>query len=320
MSIQIQAWENTLVDRALEGLQSPAAVHHPLSKPTDPALVAAYQHCAAITHQASKTFFIASGLLPPGKREAARALYAFCRVTDDLVDALEATETRQANLEAWKTIIKAHTPPADNPVAVGWADAQARYHIPRGYTEQLIEGVARDLNQSRYDTFADLASYSYGVASTVGLMAMHIIGYTNTEAIPYAVRLGVALQMTNILRDVGEDWRLGRLYLPLDELAQFGLTEDDIANSNTDARWQAFMDFQIQRTEQLYDESWQGIAMLNPDGRFAIGAAAELYRAILGDIQRHNADVFTRRAHLSALAKLIRLPRIWWRSRTVAQS
>jgi phytoene synthase len=127
--------------------------------------------------------------------------------------------------------------------------------------------------------------------------------------------LGVALQLTNILRDVGEDWRCGRLYLPTDELAEFGLTEADIHAGNLDERWQAFVRFQTERAERLYDESWYGISLLNPDGRFAIAAAADLYRAILGDIHAHNGDVFTRRAHLGKRAKLVRLPGIWWRSR-----
>src|SRR5579883_1747940 len=110
-----------------------------------------------------------------------------------------------------------------------WTDTQARYHIPHGYVTQLIEGIARDLRQQRYATFSDLTGYCYGVASTVGLMVMHIINFQGAAALPYAVKLGIALQLTNILRDVGEDWQTGRLYLPLDELAQFGLCEDDIA-------------------------------------------------------------------------------------------
>src|SRR5690606_24962805 len=120
-------------------------------------------------------------------------------------------------------------PAAHDPVPLAWADTQARYRIPQGYADPLIRGVARDLTQNRYHSFAELADYAYGVASTVGLMSMHIIGFTGRDAVPYAVKLGVALQLTNILRDVGEDWRAGRLYLPLDELAAFGLDEADIA-------------------------------------------------------------------------------------------
>ena len=144
---------------------------------------------------------------------------------------------------------------------------------------------------------------------------MHIVGYASPQAVPYAVKLGVALQITNILRDVGEDLRGGRIYLPQEDLADFGLTEADLATGNTDPRWRAFMAFQIERNRRLYDESWPGIGMLNPSGRFAIAAAADLYRAILTDIERHDTDVFNRRAHLSLTGKLRLLPGIWWRSR-----
>jgi phytoene synthase len=242
-------------------------------------------------------------------------------VTDDLVDAADGDD-RLTRLEAWRRLVLQPHPPADAPVALAWADTRARFNVPQGYVEQLIDGVARDLTQTRYQTFDDLAGYSYGVASTVGLMAMHIIGFAGAAAIPYAVKLGVALQLTNILRDVGEDWRAGRLYLPLDELAAFGLSEDSIAalarGGERDPRWNDFMQFQIERNRRLYSESWPGVAMLNGEGRFAIAAAAELYRAILLDIEQHENDVFSRRAHVGTTGKLRRLPGIWWRSRRPA--
>ena len=128
----------------------------------------------------------------------------------------------------------------------------------------------------------------------------------------------MALQLTNILRDVGEDWRAGRLYLPQDELADYGLAEDDIENGVVDDRWRAFMRFQIDRTRTLYAEAVPGIALLDPDGRFAIGAAAGLYRGILDDIEAHDYDVFSRRAHVSTVGKLVKLPGIWWGSRRMA--
>jgi phytoene synthase len=200
-------------------------------------------------------------------------------------------------------------------VAVAWNDACARYQIPVAYAQQLIHGVAQDLHQTRYATFSDLADYAYGVASTVGLMSMHIIGFRSQEAVRYAVKLGVALQLTNILRDVAEDWGRGRLYLPQDELAAFGLTEDDIEKGVVTDRWRTFMKFQIDRTRQLYDEAWPGIALLEPEGRFAIAAAADLYRLILEDIEKHDYDVFSRRAYVSQWGKLRRLPALWWQTR-----
>jgi phytoene synthase len=146
---------------------------------------------------------------------------------------------------------------------------------------------------------------------------MHIIGFAGSEAIPYAIKLGVALQLTNILRDIGEDWRLGRCYLPQSELAQFGITEEDIATGQVNDRWRAFMQYQIERNRRLYAETMPAIALLNADGRFAIRAAAELYQGILDDIETHDYDVFTRRAYVSTWGKLRMLPGIWWRSRRV---
>jgi phytoene synthase len=205
--------------------------------------------------------------------------------------------------------------PAENDlVAVAWADTRARFHIPRRYAEQLIEGVERDISQSRYQTFDDLAAYCYSVASTVGFMSMHIIGFEDREAIPYALKMGVALQLTNILRDVGEDWRNGRIYLPQDELALFGLSEDDFTLGKPTENWRNFIKFQIDRNRRLYRESMPGIGLLDPDGRFAIAAAAELYQAILDDIEAHNGDVFNRRAYVSKWGKIRRLPGIWWRT------
>ena len=282
-----------------------------------------------MTYAHSRTFYLASALLPSAKRRAVRALYAFCRVSDDLVDRVVGEELtpdewqlaeiddRAAALDRWRALTLDSHPPFDEPVALAWADTRAHYNIPVGYAEQLIEGVARDVDQFRYATFHDLAAYAYGVASTVGLMAMHIIGFADDDALPYAVKLGVALQMTNILRDVGEDWQAGRLYLPQEELDAFGLTEDDIGRGQVDQRWRTFMRFQLDRTRQLYDEAAPGIALLNADGRFAITAAADLYRAILTDIEAHDYDVFTRRAHIGAAGKLARLPGIWQRSRRV---
>ena len=311
MTAYVATWEVSLLDRAYTALEN----HSPL-KPLDVTqdkLEQAYRYSEALTRQHSRTFHLASALLPYSERRAARALYGFCRISDDLVD--EARGNPQTRLQAWRRISLSSQPSPDDSIALAWADARAKYGIPRQYADQLIDGVAQDISITRYQTFEHLASYCYGVASTVGLMAMHIIGFTDTDAIPYAIKLGVALQMTNILRDVGEDWRIGRLYLPQDELADFHLTEADIEAGRVDDRWRAFMRYQIQRTRTLYRDALPGIALLNPRGRFAIAAAAELYSAILDDIERHDYDVFNRRAHSSGLQKLRHLPGIWWRAR-----
>ena len=321
MTIQVDTWENRLLTLAYAPLENWTAEYIPsLADPS--ALDLAYAYSEEITREHSATFHMASALLAGEQRRAIRALYAFCRVSDDLVDRPQEQGTSAvvdaARFERWRLRSLSNMPPQDDLVATAWADTRARFNIPRQYAEQLLDGVASDLAVSRYETFSDLAGYCYGVASTVGLMSMHIVGYTDDSAIPYAVKLGVALQLTNILRDVAEDWQNGRLYLPLRELAAFGLTEEDIAVGTNDYRWKAFMAFQIERARQLYDEAMPGLALLQRRGRVAVAAAAELYRAILDDIEAHNYDVFTRRAHISNRKKAMRVPGIWLRAMTAS--
>ncbi len=222
-----------------------------------------------------------------------------------------------SQLDYWRSMIETASFDAGDLVAAAWADTLTRYHIPRHYAMQLIDGVARDLVQSRYQTFEELATYCYGVASTVGLMSMHIVGFRTPKAVPYAIKLGVALQMTNILRDVGEDYRNGRLYLPREELAFYGIPESDIAVGRITDNWRQFMKFQIERTRQLYVESWEGVKLLEREGQLAIGAASVFYQGILDEIEKNDYDVFTRRASLSALGKVSRIPSLWLKVKTL---
>lgn len=311
--MQIASWEQRLLSWAHEAMASP--VHGYQQSLNQGTLSAADQYCQQITRDNSRTFFLASGLLSREKRKAVQALYAFCRSTDDIVDRAQAGDDVEALLAEWRNRLANQRPAAHDPVPLAWATAQRRYAIPHGYAEQLIAGITRDLYQNRYPTFEALTEYCYSVASTVGLMSMHIIGYRDERALPYAVRLGIALQMTNILRDVGEDWRAGRIYLPQEDLADFGIGESDIAAGVVTENWRAFMRFQIERARRLYDEAAPGIQMLDADGRFAIAAAANLYRAILDKIEENDYDVLTQRASVGAWGKVRRLPGIWWSSR-----
>jgi phytoene synthase len=314
MTSLIYDWENPLLHLAHQ-----AKTHHRQTAvivATKALTDCAYGYCEKITAENSRSFYLASRLLPPPQRRAVRALYAFCRTTDDIVD--NATGDSTIALQTWRNRALHSNDHSYDPVPTAWREACATYHIPQLYAEQLIDGVARDMVQSRYQTFAELAEYSYGVASTVGLMSMHIVGYRSEEAIPYAVRLGVALQLTNILRDVAEDWRRGRLYLPQEELAAFDLSEADIAAGVVTEKWRSFMRFQIERNRRLYREAWPGIAMLNPEGRLAIAAAADFYAAILRDIEKHDYDVFSRRAFVGKWGKLRRIPSLWWQTRGAA--
>lgn len=314
MTLTAYSWEHRLLNWALEAL-STATPHH--SQTIEEAEVEkAFAHCKDVTRVHSRTFFTASGLLPDKKRRAARALYAFCRVTDDIVDNETHGADREMALQSWTRDILSHHSPDGDPVVLAWSKTTSDFKIPCAYATQLIDGVARDLTQTRYQTFEELAEYAYGVASTVGLMAMHIIGFEDADAIPYAVRLGVALQLTNILRDVGEDARRGRIYLPQDELALFGITEEDIFEGRVTPKWREFMRFQIDRNRRFYSESLPGVRYLNSEGRFAIMAAGELYQSILESIEQNDYDVFRHRAHLSKRKQVSRLPGIWWRSRT----
>ncbi|HRC76419.1 MAG TPA: phytoene/squalene synthase family protein [Kouleothrix sp.] len=268
----------------------------------------AYRMCVEITRAHSRSFFLSTQLLPPDKRAAIRALYAFCRISDDIVDnsSLNATQA----LAAWVARVHAPEPPPDSAVLLAWNDTVVRYDVPRYLPDELLAGITMDLTVSRYATFDDLWLYCYRVASVVGLISMHIIGYRE-GATKYAISLGVALQLTNILRDVGEDARRGRVYLPLEDLARFGLTDHDILNGRRDEAFRELMRFEIARAHQLYDEAWPGIGLLQADGQLAIAAASAIYRGILDKIVAANFDVFGHRAYVPLLEKLL----ILWRVR-----
>lgn len=305
------SWEQALLQRAAETYHSEPAI----AIADNQLLEAAYKECSDITRQNSKSFYIASNLLPYEKQQAVRALYAFCRITDDIVDT--PGEDRAQKLREWRRRSLDGVFPKNDLVAAAWSDARCRFDIPAHFIAQLIDGVATDINHTQYENFAQLAEYAYGVASTVGLMSMHIIGFDDTEATHYAIKLGVALQMTNILRDVGQDYAMGRVYLPQDELEQFGITEQHFEQGIVDDAWRSFMRFQLERNRQLYNEAQPGIAMLHKDGRLSIAAAAALYGAILEDIEQHDYDVFSRRAFVSQRGKLKRIPSLWWQVKRI---
>jgi 15-cis-phytoene synthase len=278
----------------------------PLGTPVP--LAEAYRSCLEITRRNSRSFFLSSQLLPPEKRRAVRALYAFCRTSDDLVDQPQVNAMQA--LAAWVALVHAPQPPPDNAVLLAWNDTLHRYAVPRALPDELLAGIAMDLTVNRYDTFDDLWLYCYRVASVVGLISMRIIGYRE-GAVNYAIKLGVALQLTNILRDVGEDAQRGRVYLPREDLERFGLSADDILNGRCDQAFRALMRFEIERAHCLYEAAWPGIALLNPDGQMAIAAAAEIYRGILGKIHQNNYNVYHRRACVPLAHKLWLL----WRAR-----
>ena len=279
----------------------------------------AYARADQVTRRNSQTFYLATALLSREARRAVRALYAFCRATDDLVDRQGAT---LADVARWRAAVNRPAHEQRDPVLLAWALTRARFGVDRRHEAELIDGVAQDLTQTRYADWAELERYCYLVASTVGLLAMPILGMAPgvrlQEAAPFAIKLGLALQLTNILRDVGEDAGHGRVYLPRTDLDRFGLTEADILRGTHDARFIALMQFEIARARQLFAEALPGVALLSPAARPAVGAAALLYRAILNRIETLGYQVHTRRASTSAGQKLLMLPGVLWQVFTLA--
>ncbi|MEX1368987.1 MAG: squalene/phytoene synthase family protein [Nannocystaceae bacterium] len=302
-------WEQRLFDRAT--IEDDALLAMPSAASTTE-LDAAYRHCAQITRDNSTIVRLGAALLPADSRPGLHALYAMVRVSDDLSE--QTTADRHRVWARWRDGLT-ERPRRDDPVSLAWADAARRHRVPRRYVEQFLDGLGRDLDVFRMETFDEYVDHCYEVACTTPLMAMHVLGDPRPEAIPYAVRLGVALQLTNDLRDVGQDLAAGRMYLPRQELAAFGLSEADLPLRGVDDRWRRFMRVQVSRTRQLYRRALPGIDLLPGPGRLATGAIAELYLAMLDDIEAHDYDVFDRRAGVSDLGKLRRLPGIWYRAR-----
>jgi 15-cis-phytoene synthase len=302
------AWDEHLLSRATTELVEEKTIELP--DQFAESLHQAYRYCNTLTAIHSKSFYMASCLLDAEKRKAIRALYAFCRTTDDIID-LEGKD-KEKSLQLWREHGLSAYPRANDPVSIAWADTRLNFKIPKSYAYQLIDGVYMDTHKVRYENFTELSEYCYGVASTVGLMSMHIIGFTNESAIRYAVKLGVALQLTNILRDIAEDYTLGRVYLPQDELKRFGISERHLREGIIDDNWIAFMKFQITRTRSIYDEAWPGIKLLHPSGQLSIAAAATFYKGILGKIEENNFDVFNGRACLGKWSKVKMIPGLWF--------
>jgi phytoene synthase len=267
-------------------------------------LKASYAHCQAIARRAAGNFFYSFLLLPREKRRAMCALYAFLRHTDDLGDSAEPVETRRAQLLAWReSLAAACAGRSDGSILPALVDTAARYHIPHEYLHACIDGVEMDLSDRTYETFADLQGYCYKVASVVGLACIHIWGFRGDAAIEPACRLGVAFQLTNILRDLKEDAERGRVYLPQEELRRFGYTRDELLAGIRNAPFAALMNFEIARTEDFYRDGLALEPFLSRDSRAAFRAMAGIYRGLLEEIKRRDGDVFSSRVSLSTWRK-----------------
>jgi len=272
----------------------------------DPALGPAMAACQAATAHHARTFHFASFALPPGLRRAAYALYAFCRHVDDAIDQVPegaAVPTREALLADLDALLEGRSTLAFAPAFAAMAHA---YDIPRAFFADLIDGCARDREPARMATFAELEVYCYYVASVVGLMMSKLFGLADPAGVPRAVEMGIALQLTNILRDVGEDAGRGRIYLPADELAAAGLDPSHLARGVSGPAWDAFMATQIARTRRYYAAGAQGLPLLATGApRRTAHLMARTYAGILGAIERQRYDVFSRRAHVPLARKLV---------------
>jgi phytoene synthase len=254
-----------------------------------------YEQAAEATARGSTSFHFAARLFPPETRRAAHAIYWYCRYTDDLVDKGGSLE----ELAEWEAQLASNS---SHPVLALLRHTAAAHGIPMEYARELIRGVRMDLERTRYETFAELRVFCYRVASVVGLMMSHAIGF-QPGAERHAIDLGIAMQLTNILRDIGEDLSLGRIYLPAEDLRRFNYSQEDLSAGKVNGQFRRLMRWQIARARSYYASAEPGIAMLHPRGRFAVRLAADLYSRILGRIEANDYDVFTKRAHLPRAQK-----------------
>jgi phytoene synthase len=265
-----------------------------------------YALCGEVARTKSKSFYLSSRFLPHAKRRAVWAVYAFCRTADDIVDRNTSAAERLDAINAWEAQLHAaYAGRASTPVFTAFADAAARYDVPLHAALDLLRGARMDVTVGRYATYRELSGYCYLVASTVGVLVTPIFGTLDDAAPRYAAILGQAMQLTNILRDVGEDAQLGRIYLPAEDLQRFGYGEVDLFAEVVDERFFALMRFEIERARALYREAEPGIALLQPDSRYAVRLALHLYRGILDAIESNRYNVFTRRAFVPLTAKIV---------------
>lgn len=269
------------------------------------AVEASYAECRRITRRSASNFFYTFYLLPAEQRRAMHALYAFLRVTDDLADDAQPIAAQRERIARWRqSLDRALAGEFDSPLWPALAHVVARFQVPPVHLHAVIDGVEMDLNHDGFETFADLQTYCEHVASAVGLACIHIWGFRDAAALEPARKLGIALQLTNILRDLKEDAARGRIYLPREDLRRFGYSAADLTAGLCDERFERLLRFQIDRAEAYYREGEQVTAYLDTHGRSVCGAMTAIYRRLLAEIRRRNGDVLTRRVQVSAWRKL----------------
>ncbi|MDD5561775.1 MAG: phytoene/squalene synthase family protein [Candidatus Omnitrophica bacterium] len=264
-----------------------------------------FRQAREITKKFAKTFYLASLFLPKERKYASYAVYAICRLSDEAVDG-PAHSNQTENLRSLESkISSAYTQEQPNePLSAAFRKTVNNYKIPREYFDALVEGMRMDIKIKRYRDFSSLYEYCYRVAGVIGLIMLKIFGYKDTSAEGYAVKMGTAMQLTNILRDIKEDLARGRIYLPLDEMARFNVSEQQLNKGLVDEDLKALLRFQISRCRKLYNESSSGIKLIdNPLCRFVALCMKEVYSGILDEIEKNNCDVFAKRAYVNKLKK-----------------
>jgi 15-cis-phytoene synthase len=276
---------------------------------TDPALRKSYGECKRLNAQHGKTYYLATLLLPPAKRPFVHALYGFARYADEIVDDLSSTlsdEEKAKALKNWGDQVLADIKIGKSHDHIGAAlvDTVNRFEIPLSYFEAFLKSMTMDLTITEYHTYEDLLEYVYGSAAVIGLQMVPILGVLNPDAYAAAEKLGIAFQLANFIRDVGEDLERGRVYLPITELQASGVTRQMLEDRVLTPQIKAALQFQIARVRQLQKEATPGIAMLSPESRACIEAASELYCGIVDEVEKINYEIFTKRAKTSTWRRI----------------
>ncbi len=276
---------------------------------TDP-----HAYCQEKASSSGSSFYYSFMFLPPERRQAITALYAFCREVDDVVDECHDLQVAQTKLDWWRNEVRqVYGGQPQHPVGQALKDIIQRFPLPAEQLLEVIDGMQMDLTQTRYLDWKALNLYCYRVASVVGLLSAEIFGYTNRQTLKYAHDLGLAFQLTNIIRDVGEDARCGRIYLPVDELQRFNVPARQILDAKHSDNFRELMAFQAARARQLYD---QAFAQLPAEDRKAQRPGlimAAIYRTLLDEIEADGFLVLDRRTSLTPLRKIWIAGRTWFK-------
>ncbi len=302
-------YQNVLLESDANPAEKMGGAVHRESR-TEPELVqTGLSLCKKITKKYGTSFFFATQFFPNEVKQGIYAIYAFARIPDEIVDDPENRDARDAlnRLHEWRNLwLRAmRTGETTDPILAAIVFVFEKYGIPVEEGEAFLKSMFMDMDKSRYKTYEELEEYMYGSAGVIGLMVTRIVGYYSDEAFPYAEKLGYAFQLTNFLRDIQEDSEgLGRIYMPINELSESDLEPDDIVNQVYDRRFVTFMQKQIERNRDVYREAVPGIALLHWRGRLAVRISFVLYRAILGEIEKANYDVYKGRVRTSFRQKL----------------